>query len=54
VGILFILVAIFDVFFYVNYPSQANIFVGESTRTHQEKILFDYLCSSIADKPIDF
>jgi hypothetical protein len=40
-GVLFLLVAIFDYFFFYYTPSQANIFIGDSTRSREDRMKFD-------------
>jgi hypothetical protein len=45
-GILFAFVAIFDYFYFFYTPTQANIFIGESTRSQEERMKFDTFAQS--------
>lgn len=46
-GSLFLIVAILDYFHFYYTPSQANIFIGESTRSRADKEKFDAYKQSI-------
>ena len=40
-GVLFAFIAVFDYFYFFYTPTQANIFIGESTRSKQDRLQFD-------------
>ena len=46
-GVLFLLVALLDYFNFYYTPSQANIFIGDSTRSRADRIKFDAYKQSI-------
>lgn len=46
-GVLFLLISIFDHFKFYYTPSQANIFIGESTRSRADRLKFDTYAQSL-------
>jgi hypothetical protein len=45
-AVLFLVIAVFDYKYFFYTPTQANIFIGESTRSKMDRLKFDLYAQS--------